>query len=64
MKISPTLAMQLLTRLGYLIEEDGITYLARTDHADSDNVLAPLQAASSERSPDETKCNPGFSNRW
>ena len=38
--------MKLLTRLGHLIEEDGITYLARTDHGDPDNVLAPLQAAS------------------
>ena len=38
--------MKLLTRLGYLIEEDGITYLARTDHTDPDNLLAPLQAAS------------------
>ena len=39
--------MKLLTRLGYLIEEDGIIYLARTDDTDPDNVLAPLQAASS-----------------
>ncbi len=39
--------MRLLTRLGYRIEEDSITYLARTDHSDPDDVLAPLQAASS-----------------
>lgn len=39
--------LKLLTRLGHLIEEDGITYLARTDNTDPDNVLAPLQAASS-----------------
>ena len=39
--------MKLLTRHGYLIEEDGIVYLARTDSTDPDNVLAPLQAASS-----------------
>ena len=39
--------MKLLTTQGYLIEEDGITYLARTDHSDPDNVLAPVQAASS-----------------
>ena len=39
--------MKLLTRLGYLVEEDGITYMARTDSIDLDNVLAPLQAASS-----------------
>ena len=39
--------MKLLTRLGHLIEEDGITYLARSQSIDPDNVLAPLQAASS-----------------
>ncbi len=44
-----TRVMRLLTRLGHLIEEDGIVYLARTDqgdHGDPDNVMAPLQAAS------------------
>ncbi len=35
--------MKMLTRLGYLIEEDGITYIADTD---TDNPLASLQAAS------------------
>lgn len=35
--------MKFLTREGYLIEEEGIVYLANTD---PDNVLAPLQAAS------------------
>ena len=39
--------MKLLTRLGYLIEEDGIVHLARTDSTDPDNILAPLQAAAS-----------------
>jgi hypothetical protein len=34
--------MQLLTREGYLIEEQGMTYLADTDR---DTALAPLQAA-------------------
>ena len=38
--------MKLLTRLGHLIEEDGIVYLARTESLDPDNVMAPLQAAS------------------
>ncbi len=41
--------MKLLIRLKCLIEEDGTTYLARTDDinvSDPDNVLAPLQAAS------------------
>ena len=38
--------MRLLTRLGHLIEEDGIVYLARTGDIDPDNVMAPLQAAS------------------
>jgi len=35
--------MRLLTRQGYLIEEQGMTYLAE---ADTDRALAPLQAAS------------------
>ena len=39
--------MKLLTRLDHLIEEEGITYLARTESIDPDNVLAPLQAAAS-----------------
>ena len=39
--------MKLLTRLGHLIEEEGITYMARTDNIDPDDVLMPLQAASS-----------------
>ena len=39
--------MKLLTRLGHLIEEDGMVNLARIDHSDPDNVMAPLQAASS-----------------
>ena len=39
--------MKLLTRLGYLIEEDGAVYMARTESIDPDNVMAPLQAASS-----------------
>ncbi len=39
--------LKLLTRLGHLIEEEGIVYLARTDSTDPDNLLAPLQAASS-----------------
>ena len=34
--------MRLLTRLGYLVEEQGMTYLA---HFDPDNTLGPLQAA-------------------
>ena len=34
--------MKLLTRRGYLIEEQGITYMAETD---SDPALAPLQSA-------------------
>ena len=38
--------MKLLTRLGHLIEEDGMVNLARIDHSDPDNVMAPLQAAS------------------
>ena len=39
--------MKLLTRLDHLIEEEGITYLARTESIDPDNTLAPLQAAAS-----------------
>jgi Putative transposase len=39
--------LRLLTRLGHLIEEDGITYLARSDNIDPDEVMAPLQAAAS-----------------
>ncbi len=42
-----TRLMRLLTRLGHLIEEEGIVYLARTGNTDPDNVLAPLQAAAS-----------------
>ena len=38
--------VKLLARQGHLIEEDGIVYLARTESLDPDNVLAPLQAAS------------------
>jgi hypothetical protein len=34
--------MKLLTRKGYLIEEQGVTYLADTD---PDTALGPLQAA-------------------
>ena len=34
--------VKLLTRTGYLIEEQGVSYLAE---ADSDRALAPLQAA-------------------
>ena len=37
--------MKLLTRLDHLIEEEGITYMARTDNIDPDDVLTPLQAA-------------------
>ena len=39
--------LKLLTRLGHLIEEDGLTYMARSESLDPDDVLAPLQAASS-----------------
>jgi hypothetical protein len=39
--------LKLLTRLGHLIEEDGITYLARTGNIDPEDVMAPLQAAAS-----------------
>ena len=39
--------LKLLTRLGHLIEEDGLTYLARSESIDADDVLAPLQAAAS-----------------
>ena len=38
-----TRILRLLTRQGYLIEEQGMTYLAEPD---SDNALTPLQAAS------------------
>src|SRR5207248_3373178 len=34
--------VKLLTRTGYLIEEQGMSYLA---HAESDHALTPLQAA-------------------
>ena len=34
--------LKLLTRLGHLIEEEGVTYLARTDDIDPDNALTPL----------------------
>jgi hypothetical protein len=39
--------LKLLTRLGHLIEEDGITGMARTGNIDPQDVMAPLQAASS-----------------
>ena len=39
--------LKLLTRLGHLIEEEGITYMARSENTDPDDVMAPLQAASS-----------------
>jgi hypothetical protein len=39
--------LKLLTRLGHLIEEDGVPYLARSESMDADNVMAPLQAAAS-----------------
>jgi hypothetical protein len=39
--------LKLLTRLGHLIEEDGVPYLARSESADPDDVMAPLQAAAS-----------------
>ena len=39
--------LKLLTRLGHLIEEDGITYLARGENLDPDEVMVPLQAAAS-----------------
>ncbi len=35
--------MKLLTRTGYLIEEEGLTYMAETD--ESDNAMSPLQSA-------------------
>jgi hypothetical protein len=44
-KIIKTIS-RLLVGLGHLIKEDGITYLARTDNNDADNILTPLQAAS------------------
>jgi hypothetical protein len=31
-------------RLSHLIEEDGITYRARSENIDPDDVMAPLQA--------------------
>ena len=37
------------THFGHLIEEDGITYLARSDNHDPDNVMASLQAAGTWR---------------
>ena len=37
--------LKLLTRLGHLIEEEGITYLARTGDIDPDNVLAHRDGA-------------------
>jgi hypothetical protein len=39
--------LKLLTRLGHLIEEDGVTYLARSESLDPHDVMAPLQAAAS-----------------
>ena len=39
--------LKLLTRLGHLIEEDGVPYMARSESLDPDDVMAPLQAASS-----------------
>ena len=35
--------MKLLTRTGYLIEAEGMTYVAETDA--SDNAMSPLQSA-------------------
>ncbi len=35
--------MKLLTRTGYLVEEEGMTYMAETD--DTDNAMSPLQSA-------------------
>jgi Putative transposase len=37
--------MKLLTRLGHLIEEEGVTYVAEGGLINLDNVLTPLQAA-------------------
>ena len=37
--------MKLLTRLGHLIEEEGVTYVTDGGLIDPDNVLTPLQAA-------------------
>ena len=34
--------MKLLTRLGYLIEEEGLTYMAETN---TDSAMTPLQSA-------------------
>lgn len=39
--------LRLLTRLGHLNEEDGITYLARDVCLGAHEVMAPLQAATS-----------------
>jgi hypothetical protein len=39
--------LKLLTRLGYLIEEDCLISLAHSENLDPDNVMAPLQAAAS-----------------
>ena len=39
--------LKLLTRLGHLVEVEGIIYMARTDSIDPDNVITPLLAASS-----------------
>ncbi|MCP4935283.1 MAG: hypothetical protein GY927_14025, partial [bacterium] len=35
--------MKLLTHLGYLTEEEGMTYMAETD--DPDSAMTPLQSA-------------------
>ncbi len=35
--------MKLLTRTGYLIEKEGMIYMAETD--ESDNAMSPLQSA-------------------
>jgi hypothetical protein len=39
--------LKLLTRLGHLLEEEGVTYVADGGIIDPDNILTPLQAASS-----------------
>jgi hypothetical protein len=41
-----TRLMRLLTRQGYLVEEQGMRYLAEPDADGSDHALTPLQAAS------------------
>ncbi len=42
-----TRILRLLTRLGHLVEEEGVTYVADAHgNIDPDNLLAPLQAAS------------------